>query len=140
MYAEGSCVGAEKEDQSRKDAEIAEWKGKLVVSDPIFRSGGPRVRKPAQVDKFRGVLRGPALKKSMVHANVATPPISMFLGEKRNEAMQSMERGRVLEPGVDFKRMISNSKSALAKHGVSQSWYGELRDKNLRQDAETRPA
>jgi hypothetical protein len=110
------------------------------VSDPTFHSGGPQVCKPAQADRLKGILHGPAVKKSLKSANIAAPPVSMFLGEARSAIATSPDKGRFLVPGMDFKRMISNSKSAVAKHGVSQSWYGELRDKNLQQETETRPA
>jgi hypothetical protein len=134
-------MGAAEEEQLRRAAAIAQWKGKLVVSDPTFHSGGPQVCKAAQADRLKGILHGPAVKKSLASANVAVPPVSMFLGEVRNDIAKSFpDKGRFVEPGTDFKRMISNSKSAVAKHGVSQSWYGEMRDKNLQHKTKTLPA
>ena len=135
--ADGGEEGAAAQERQDREREHAAWKAKLVVADPVFHAGGAAVAKPAQADRYKGILAAPARKLAVVKTALPVAPVSMYLDEAplggggHGAAGRLAEAARFTQPGVDFDRMIGGTKSAIARPGVDQGWYGELRDPNL---------
>lgn len=118
------------------EAELQEWRNKVVVADPAFHTGGARLHKPGQVDRSRNMLRGPPQKLALQKTFVPPAPISMFLGEGDSalrSAMDTAGAGVTLESlkarEAGFRNVLAKEKRAVHKPGLDQSWYASLRDK-----------
>jgi hypothetical protein len=159
LLAEGGQEGAEAEEKARRAAALAEWRAKLIVSDPTFHAGGARTAHPGQLHRCRGILKGAPQKLALMQTHAPPAPVSMFLnsaagntGASGNSAggppghggYQGQQEGSSsaledcwsspqswLVPGVDFARFLAKEKSAVAKPGFDQSWWGSLHDPHL---------
>lgn len=129
----GGEEGLAEQEKQRKAAEQAAWQAKVVVADTAFHAGGPRVAKPGQLDRNRGILRDAPVKLALKKAHAGVPPVSMFLGEPRVDAGfgRSESPAMFMEPGVDFVSAVAKEKSALSQPGFTQSWWGSLHDAHL---------
>jgi hypothetical protein len=122
------------QERQQKAQEVAAWKQRVVVADTTFHTGGPRRKRPGQLERLQNLLQGSPRKLALRKCNSDAPPVSMFLGEPpglgRDPGRESHPQ-LFVDAGVDFRGAVAKAKSAVHRPGMTQSWWGSLHDKHL---------
>ena len=108
-----------KEMEEAKEAELAEWKSKVVVDKLRMTTLLPQRDKPGQVDRYKSLLHTEPQKLGVtgkcVKGYEAAHPVSMYLDEEPEMAAMTFRDTDTMTftagPDVDFRRFIHTGKT-----------------------------